>query len=46
MTVGAGEALRYVVVHPGDHGFKARNPGALFVALLRDPDFAFHEMYS
>ena len=41
-----------VVVHPGDHGFEARNPGALFVALSRaksavgegrDPDFAFHE---
>ena len=52
MTVGAGEAFRYVVVHPGDHGFEARNPGALFVALSRaksaggegrDPDFAFHE---
>ena len=24
MTVGAGEALRYVVVHPGDHGFEPR----------------------
>ena len=52
MTVGAGEAFRYVVVHPGDHCFEARNPGALFVALSRaksaggegrDPDFAFHE---
>ena len=40
------------MVHPGDHGFEARNPGALFVALSRaksagaegrDPDFAFHE---
>ena len=44
MTVGAGEAFRYVV--------EATNPGALFVALSRaksaggegrDPDFAFHE---
>ena len=52
MTVGSGEAFRYVVVHPGDHGFEARNPGAIFVALSgaksaggegRDPDFAFHE---
>ena len=52
MTVGDREAFRYVVVHPGDHGFEARNPGALFVALSRaksaggerrDPDFAFHE---
>ena len=52
ISVGAGEAFRYVVVHPGDHGFEARNPGALFVALSRaksaggegrDPDFAFHE---
>ena len=52
MTVGAREAFGYVAVHPGDHGFEARNPGALFVALSRaksaggegrDPDFAFHE---
>ncbi|CAH3020553.1 unnamed protein product [Porites evermanni] len=52
MTVGSGEAFRYVAVHPGDHGFEARNPGALFVALsgaksaggeVRDPDFVFHE---
>ena len=52
MTVGAGEALRYVVIHPGKHDFEAKNPGALFVALSRaksaggedtDPDFAFHE---
>ena len=27
MTGGAGEAFRYVVVHPGDHGFEASNPG-------------------
>ena len=33
MTVGSGEAFRYVVVHPGDHGFEAKNPGAIFVAL-------------
>ena len=46
LTVGAGEALSYVVVHPGDHDFKARNPGALYVALLRDTDFTFHEMYT
>ena len=40
------------MVHPGDHGFEAKNPRALFVALSRakseggegtDPDFAFHE---
>ena len=52
MTVGDGEASRYVVIHPGKHDFEARNPGALFVALSRaksaggegtDPDFAFHE---
>ncbi|CAH3017281.1 unnamed protein product [Porites evermanni] len=45
-------SFRYVVVYPRDHGFEARNPGALFVALSRsksaggegrDPDFAFHE---
>ena len=50
--MGSGEAFRYVAVHPGDHGFEARNPGALFVALsgaksaggeVRDPDFVFHE---
>ena len=49
--MGSGKAFRYVVVHPGDHGFEARNPRALFVALSgaksaggegRDPDFAFH----
>ena len=52
MTVGEGEAFRYVVIHPGNHAFEAKNPGALFVALSRaksaggqqsDPDFAFHE---
>ncbi|XP_078350740.1 uncharacterized protein LOC144635515 [Oculina patagonica] len=52
MTVGTGEAFRYVVIHPGKHDFEAKNPGALFVALSRaksaggegiDPDFAFHE---
>ena len=52
MTVGVGEAFRYVVIHPGKHDFEAKNPGALFVALSRaksaggegmDPDFAFHE---
>ena len=52
MTVGTGEAFRYVVIHPGKHNFEAKNPGALFVALSRaksaggegmDPDFAFHE---
>ncbi|XP_068720423.1 ATP-dependent DNA helicase PIF6-like [Montipora capricornis] len=52
MTVGNGEAFRYVVIHPGKHDFEAKNPGALFVALSRaksaggegrDPDFAFHE---
>ena len=49
---GAEEANRYVVVHPGNHGFEARNPGALFVSLSRaksaggegrDRDFAFRE---
>ena len=52
MTVGTGEAFRYVVIHPRKHNFEAKNPGALFVALSRaksaggegmDPDFAFHE---
>ncbi|KAL9956688.1 hypothetical protein ACROYT_G038207 [Oculina patagonica] len=52
LTVGSGEAFRYVVIHPGKHDFEAKNPGALFVALSRaksaggdgvDPDFAFHE---
>ena len=52
MTVGTGEAFRYIVIHPGKHDFEAKNPGALFVALSRaksaggegvDPDFAFHE---
>ena len=52
MTVGEGEAFRYVVIHPGKYEFEAKNPGALFVALSRaksasgrgsDPDFAFHE---
>lgn len=52
MTVGEGKAFRYVMIHPGNHAFEAKNPGALFVALSRaksaggqqcDPDFAFHE---
>ena len=52
MTVGTGEAFRFIVIHPGKHDFEAKNPGALFVALSRaksaggegvDPDFAFHE---
>ena len=52
MTIGIGEAFRYIVIHPGKHDFEAKNPGALFVALSRaksaggegmDPDFAFHE---
>ena len=52
MTVGEGEAFRYVVIHPGNHAFEAKNPGAFYVALSRaksaggpdkDPDFAFHE---
>lgn len=51
MTIGEGEANRYIVIHPGDKKFEARNPGALFVALSRaksaggedeDPDFAWH----
>ncbi|EDO35601.1 predicted protein [Nematostella vectensis] len=52
MTVGEGEPLRYVVIHPGKYAFEAKNQGALFVALSRaktagggnaDPDFALHE---
>ena len=35
MTVGTGEAFRYIVIHPGKHDFEAKNPGALFVALSR-----------
>lgn len=51
MTIGEGEANCYIVIHPGDKKFEARNPGALFVALSRaksaggedeDPDFAWH----
>ena len=51
MTIGEGEANRYIVIHPGNTSFEARNPGALFVALSRakcagsrgqDPDFAWH----
>ena len=34
MTVDTGEAFRYVVIHPGKHSFEAKNPEALFVALL------------
>ena len=52
MTVGTGQAFRYIVINPGKHDFEAKNPGAFFVALSRaksaggdgmDPDFAFHE---
>ena len=52
MTVGVGEAFRYVVIHPGKHEFEAKNPGALSVALSsaksaggegRDPDFPWNE---
>jgi len=52
MTVGTGEIFRYIVIHPGKHDFKAKNPGALFAALSRAKsarredvvrDFAFHE---
>ncbi|XP_061185108.1 uncharacterized protein LOC133193154 [Saccostrea echinata] len=51
MTIGDGEASRYIVIHPGNKTFESRNPGALFVALSRaksaggdeeDPDFAWH----
>lgn len=35
MTIGEGEANRYIVIHPGDKKFETRNPGALFVALSR-----------
>lgn len=40
------------MIHPGNHAFEAKNPGALFVALSGaksaggegvDPDFTFHE---
>jgi len=52
MTVGTGEAFRYIVIHPEKHDFEVKNPGALIVALSRAksaggegvyPDFAFHE---
>ena len=52
MTMGVGEAFRYVVIHTGKYEFEAKNPGALFAALSRaksagergsDPDFAFHD---
>ena len=51
ITVGEGEANRYIVIHPGSTSFESRNPGLLFVALSRaksagsstqDPDFAWH----
>ncbi|XP_056017318.1 ATP-dependent DNA helicase PIF1-like [Ostrea edulis] len=51
MTIGKGEANRYIVIHPGNKTFEARNPGAVFVALSRakstgvdreDPDFAWN----
>ena len=52
MTVGEGETFRYIVIHPGNHAFESKSPGALFVALSRaksaggpgkDPDFAFRK---
>ena len=52
LTVGISEAFWYVVTNLGKYQFEAKNPGTLFVALLRaksasgrgsDPDFAFHE---
>ena len=51
MTIGNGEANRYIVIDPGTTSFESRNPGALFVALSRaksaggngeHPDFAWH----
>ena len=51
MTIGSGEANRYIVIHPGTKAFESRNPGALYVALSRakcsgaggrDPDFAWN----
>ena len=51
MTIGSGEANRYIVIHPGTRAFESRNPGALYVALSRakcsgsggrDPDFAWN----
>ena len=51
MTIGNGEANRYIVIDPGSTSFESKNPGALFVALSRaksaggngdHPDFAWH----
>ena len=51
MTIGKGEANRYIVIDPGTTTFESRNPGALFVALSRAksaggllelPDFAWN----
>ena len=51
VTVGEGEANRFIVINPGTRQFESRTPGALFVALSRAkssgganvfPDFAFH----
>ena len=51
MTIGNGEANKYIVIDPGTKSFEAKNPGALFVALSRaksagskdePPDFAWH----
>ena len=52
MTIGEGEACRYIVIHPGTRAFESRNPGAMYVALSRakcrgiggrDPDFTWYE---
>ena len=35
MTIGEGQASRYIIINPGTRSFESRNPGALFVALSR-----------
>lgn len=51
MTIGEGQASRYIIINPGTRSFESRNSGALLVALSRakssgicfkDPDFAFN----
>ena len=52
MAVGKGEASSYVVTDPGTTQFESKNPGALYVALLRAktggpqgyPDFAWQRL--
>ena len=35
MTIGTGEAFRYIFIHPKKHYFEDTNLGTLFVALSR-----------